>query len=301
MENLKKRKVFNKTNLFLLTMLAFPIAHFLVFWVSVNFESILMAFRMEMNGSYYFTFAHFQRLFQEFSVEGSNILRYLWNTLLFFPAGTMIGLPLSLIFSYFLYKKIRFAGFFRVAFFLPSIISAVALTMLFKYLVATNGPINDLISKLGGQKIDFLGDPRYSIYTVLFYSVWVSFGYNIVLLSSAMSRIPESIMEALQIDGAGLATELFKFVIPLVWPTVSMLIILGVANLFTVIGPVLLLTGGSNNTSTLALFIYNQVKYASENAYGYATAVGLFFSFIDLPLVFGIKYILEKVGADVEY
>lgn len=166
----------------MITLLAFPILHFLVFWVSVNFESILMAFRMEMDGSYYFTFAHFSRLFKEFSVEGSNMLKYLGNTLLFFPAGTMVGLPLSLIFSYFLFKKIRFSAFFRVVFFLPSIISAVALTMLFKYLVASNGPVNSFIKLLGGQKIDFLGDPRYSIYTILFYSVWVSFGYNIVLL-----------------------------------------------------------------------------------------------------------------------
>jgi ABC-type sugar transport system permease subunit len=292
----KKRKI-----LFLSVMLAFPVLHFLVFWVYVNFNSILLAFQIEANGVSALTLSNFKMLFTELRLSDSNIWMYLKNTLAFFPLGTLIALPLAAVMSYFLFKKVPFSPVFRVIFFMPSIISAVALTMLFSYIVNMQGSLNYFLDALGIGKVDFLGSDTYAFNTVLFYTLWSGLGYSIILLSSAIGRVPQSVFESVKIDGAGLTREFIFIVLPLIWPTISTLVVINVANLFAVIGPVLLLTNGSNNTGTIAFFIYNSVKYGSRNAYGYASAVGLFFTCIGIPLVFGARWVMSKIAEDAEF
>ena len=294
----KKTKAKHDTR-FIALMLLFPVVQFLVFWVYVNYRSILLAFQLELDGEIIWTFHNFKRFFSE--IQASNVMMTnIRNSLLFFPVSVFITLPLSFLSSYFLFKKVPLASFYRIIFYLPSIISSVAMTMLFRYIVSSTGPLSEVEKWLGITPIEFLGKPGWAMGTVLFYTVWTGLGYNMILLSSSMSRIPKELFEAAKIDGAGIATEMFSIVLPLTWGTISTLITLSIAHLFTNIGPVILLTNGQHDTNTIASYIYFQVKSASENAYAYGSAIGLVFTIVGLPIVLGGRWVLSKISDNIE-
>ena len=305
MDTLKKTKIIRtfKKQLFIWGMLSIALANFFVFWLYVNFNSIIMAFqKTNLDGSIVFTFDNFIRMFKEFGSEYSTLNNAIYNSIIYYLAGVLITFPLSLIFSYFLYKKVLAANFFRVIFFLPSIISSVVLITLFKYIIAPEGPLNVVLSAIFGDEYVypvFLGDPRYAIWTIIVYGIWTGFGLNIVMFTGAMYRVPEDVIEYDLLEGVGYYREVIAIMTPMIWPTISSLIVFSTAGIFTNQGPILLFTNGNFKTQTIAFFIFAQVKYGA--AYEYPSAIGLFFTLIGVPVVLGVKKLLEKICDDVTY
>ena len=297
-KTLSNRKV--QRGIFIGMMLSVGIIQFLVFWVYVNFNSILMAFKLNTRTGIIWTFENFSRFFHEFSIPDFELSLALKNTLLLFVVGTLIGLPTSLLFSYYLYKKILFAKFFRVIFFLPSIISAAVLVALFRYILAIDGPSNTILSWISGKAVDieWVTDEAFSMGTILFYVFWTGFGSNIVLFTGAIHRIPQDVLEYAKLDGVSMTRELLQIIVPLIWPTISTLLVFATAGLFTNSGPILLFTDGQFKTMTIGFFIFKQV---TNNSYYYPAAIGLLFTTIGFPLVIIVKWLLEKVYEDVEY
>lgn len=289
-----------KRGLFIAAMLAVGIIQFLIFWVYVNFNSILMAFQIRTSEGVQWGLDNFSRFFREMKIPELELSLALKNTLLLFVVGTLIGLPTSLLFSYYLYKKILFAKFFRVVFFLPSIISAAVLVGLFKYCLNVNGPVNAILSMISGSlvDIDWVADEMYSMGTILFFVFWTGFGSNIVLFTGAIHRIPTDIIEYAKIDGVGMTREFCQIIIPLIWPTLSMLLVFATSGLFTNSGPILLFTEGQFKTMTIGYFIFSQVQ---SNSYEYPSAIGLVFTAIGFPLVMLVKWGLGRIAEDVEY
>lgn len=301
----EKRKTVRSRNLhrniFLALLLAYPVLHFLVFFVYVNFNSIIMGFRDTATQE--FTLTHFERFFSEIAQEGTFVHHSFINTLWFFVAGNLIGIPLSLLFSYALFKKVCLYRTFRVIFFLPSIISMVVLATLYKYLLNSDGPINTLLLNLHiiKQPIYFLSDSRTALLMVLFYSVWFGLGTNLVLFSGAMARIPQDIFEVARLEGVGFFREFGQLVIPLIWSTISSVFVLGTIGMFTALGPVLLLIESRtiNDVSTIAYFIYYSVSQSSNSEY--AAAVGLVFTLIGLPIVLFVRWGMGRFFEDVAF
>ncbi len=284
-------------------MLAVPIAHFLVFWLYLNIESILMGFREYVGGgNYVWTLKQFKTVFSSFADKESEIHLALGNTLKFFLLNIFI-FCISFVFSYWLFKKVPGHRVYRVIFFMPSIISAVVLTMLFKYFIQPDGPLEKIISTL--FSIDpneipvWLGDERYALKTVFVYSVWTGFGSNLVVVSSAMARVPESVLESVALDGISMTRELFQIVVPMIWNTLSTLIIVMVSGIFSASGEILLLTNGELKTTTISFYIFAQVKFSSS--YELPSALGFFFTCIGFPLALGVRWLTGKFFADVEY
>ena len=305
MDIIKKTKLIRsiKDHVFIWGMLSIALANFLVFWLYVNFNSIIMAFqKTNLDGRIVFTFDNFIRMFNEFGNEYSTLNNAIYNSIIYYLAGVLITFPLSLIFSYFLYKKVALSSFFRVIFFLPSIISSVVLVTLFRYIIAPDGPVNVVLDFILGNDYTypvFLGDPRYAIWTIIVYGIWTGFGINIVMFTGAMYRVPEDIIEYDKLEGVGYFKELFLVMTPMIWPTISTLIVFATAGIFTNQGPILLFTNGNFKTQTIAFYIFAQVKYGA--AYEYPSAIGLFFTFIGVPVVLGVKRLLEKICEDVTY
>ena len=289
-----------RRRVFIIGMLSIAVLNFLVFWLYVNFNSILMAFQSQTKGGLVWTLDNFTRFFKEVKISDFQLGLAVKNSVLLYVSGTFFTLPLSLLFAYYLYKKVALSGFFRVVFFLPSIISAAVLVTLFKYVVMPSGPLNELLSIILGKDvaIEWVVDEKYSMFTILFYCVWTGFGGNIVLLTGAIYRIPEDVMEYGKLDGIGMTRELFSVIIPLIWPTLSTLIICSTAGLFTATGPVLLFTEGQFKTMTLGYFIFDKVQ---AGQYYYPSAIGLIFTFIGVPLPLLVKRVCDKTFEDVAY
>lgn len=288
-----------KTYIFIVVMLLIPVSNFLIFWLGVNFNSILMAFQNEkFDGTVYWTMNNFKNFFQEFTLPNSSIITSVKNTGLFFASNIFIVFPISLVLCYFLYKKIMGYKFFRFVFYLPSIISAVVLAGVFKEIISTDGVVGTLMTKLGKEPVAYFASSKTAIWAILIYNVTFSFGGNLILLSGAMSHISEDVVEAARLDGVGMVREMVQIVIPLIWPTLTTLLIFQVVGIFSASGPILLFTQGDKQTSTLAYWIYEQVKFAGQ--YYYASAVGLVMTAVATPLAMLTRWGLNKTLETVE-
>ncbi len=189
----EKRKEMFKRRVFIWSFLGIPILSFLLFYVYVNFNSIVMAFQRPVYGGeteYIWSTANFTRIKELFSSTGDGVLlEALINTLTMWATGMLIGLPLSILACYFFYVKIPGTKLFRAVMYLPQIITSSALVVLFKYAIGQGGPL-DLIMAAGGQEyINPLTTSPSAMTTIIFYSVSFGFGTNIILIGSAMNSI----------------------------------------------------------------------------------------------------------------
>ncbi len=304
MENvtLKKKKFDWSQFTFLCVILAVPIINFLIFWLYVNFSSILMAFQFKTPNGLVWGFHNFTKFFNEMSNANSSELGIaLKNTMLYFGTNLLITLPVSLLLCYFFYKKIAGYKFFRFVFYLPSIIAASVYVELFKYLIASNGLLGQLVAMSGGHLDSLLMNASTSTATILFYTIMISFGGNIILLGGAMNHIDSGIIEAAKIDGANMVTEIVRIILPLVWPTLSTLIIFAFVGMFGASGPILLFLNDKAtemDANTLSFWIYWQVYRTGEHYY--PSAVGLVMTAVGFPIAMLVRYGLNKILDAVE-
>lgn len=291
---------------FVISMLAFPVAWFIVFYVVVNFNSIILAFR-SLDGVtdygtpiYRWGFDNFLKFFEALALDTDDVQISLINTVKYFALNVIVIIPLTYFLSYFLYKKLWGYNFFRILFYMPSILSAVTMTVLYKNILGGYGPVDEFYFAISGERLPgFFTSYELGTPIIMIYCVWVGFGVNMVLYQGAMNRIPQEVIEAGCIDGISWWRELFQVVTPMVWGTVSTTFILAVTGLFNTSGPILLLTNGAFHTSTINFFIFNQVYRYSE--YAYPAAIGLFFTVVSLPIVFGFRALMNKFDPNVEY
>lgn len=306
----KKRKTPLSRKIFIVAMIAWPLLQFLVFWAYVNFDTIVMSFQ-KLD---YFT--------GEEVFVGMDNFKWVWNSLtdtiqptlknsiinsiLLFLSNNFILLPISIFFAYIMQKKVMGSKVFRVVFFLPNIISVVVLTMAFRFMFDSSfGPVNYVLKAIGLKDVipanGWLGDKSTALVMVLVYCLWAGIGYNVVLLSGSMNRIPSDIYEASRLDGTGVGRELTQIVVPMISGTITTLFVSGISVIFTLfLQPMLLTNGGPYDglSSTIALFIVNAIN-AGELYH--AAATGLVFSIIGIPLIQLIKWGIEKLLPTVEY
>jgi ABC-type sugar transport system permease subunit len=305
----KKKKKFNWSRfVFIFLMCLYPLLQLAVFWVYVNVDSVLMSFQKldYTTGKVVFVgWDNFKWFWMKFTQE-PDILNCIKNSIILFAVNNFVILPIAIFCAYIFYKKLPMSGFFRIVFFLPNIISVVVLTMAFSFMFdSTFGPVNSFLKAIGLSGIipanGWLGDKNSAFMMVVFYCIWAGIGYDTVLLSGAISRIPPEIIEAGKIDGIGMWRELFQVVVPMISPTITTLFVTGVTVIFTIfLQPMLLTSGGpfTHLSGTIALYI---VELVNNNELYHAAAIGLIFSLIGVPLIQAVKTLLEKLLPDVEY
>lgn len=310
----KKKKISKKRKkeiIFIVVLLAYPVLQFLLTWIFVNSYSLILAFQhVSIEGTKSFAgFDNFvyviRRIFNadlgsvtlSNGVRIPNNLMILINSIGYGAITIFISLPLALICSYFLSKKMPFANVFRFIFFLPNIISIVALVYAFKMQLDSNaGLIYQMLKAMGIQLIDSVW-PNTTI-IVYIYCIWAGIGYNVLLLSGAIGRVPQELFESAQMDGAGNFTQFTKIMIPMIWPTIVTLIVLGMTNILTLyLQPVLF---GYSYTETIAGSIFDGVSSAQTTQYPVFAAFGLLFSLIFAPLILLVRRVASKKYSDTE-
>ena len=292
--------------------LAFPILQFVLTWLFVNIGAVTMAFkRYYLWGDWEWCgLDQFRRVIDDLLHSSVNTTGVGWlnnprvellNSFGYGAVTIFISLPLSLLFSYFLSKKMPLDNMFRVIFFLPNVIPIVALTLAFKLpFDSTYGYMYTVMSRLGMRADVFASWPS-SQNMIYLYCIWAGLGYNILLLSGAIGRIPKEVFESAQIDGAGYGREFFRITVPLVWPTVVTLIVLGMTNVLVLYLQPYLLTGGEANTYTIARSIFMSTASYSPVQYCEAAAKGLLFTVVWAPVVMIVRKLVSRCYSDVDY
>ena len=302
-----------KEIIFVWAMLVLPIVHFCIFYVWLNFNSILMSFQegyeMEwvdgfpfLTGNIRYGFQNFLSIFQD---KDGILTKILPNTLKYFGVNLLLMLPLSLIVSYFLYKKVPGNVFFRYVFFLPVIVSGIIYVTSFTEIIGMYGPVYNIMESLGLKWKNWLIYEDTATPTILFYTVWTGLGTNMLLYQSAMSRIPDEVMQVAKLDGVSWGRELFQLVIPMIWPTLSMTILLAFTGIFTGGGIVLLFAtqgGSSGGIETIYYWLfYKTDNEGASSLLGDAAAVGLFFTLLSFPIMYAVKWVLGKLDPQIEF
>lgn len=293
----------NKLNLlFYISLVTLPLLQVVVFYFYVNFNSFFLAFQ-EYNP---ITLRYDWALWKNFDniwffVSREKTLLYCFrNSALTYAVTLFISLPLALLFSQYIYKKGPAGGFFKTVLFIPSIIPEMIMTTMFLYFADSFIPAT--VKGIFGKEIAGLltqGNTTMLI-TLLCYSVFISFGGNIIMYSSTMSGIDESLVEAAQLDGATQMQEFWHITIPMIYPTLSTFITVGVAGIFTHQLSLFSLFGADGNAYnevwTIGYFLYSRTVYAGSANYPELAAYGLLMTIIAVPLVFTVRYLLSKFG-----
>lgn len=141
----------------------------------------------------------------------------LWNTTYFVLLGVPMSIGVSLGAALLLNAKAsRFKALFRTALFAPVVTTLVAVAVIWRYLFHIKyGLVNFGLSHLGIAPIDWLGDPRWAMPTIMLFAVWKNFGYNMVIFLAGLQAIPQDLYEAARIDGASRWKQLLHITLPM--------------------------------------------------------------------------------------
>lgn len=288
-----------------------PLLQWLIFWLYVNLQTIMLAFKNPLTNQWDVK-ANYEWLWRTQIAIDSNSAKYngtliqaFGNTMLFFGIALFFTLPMSVIISYFIYKKIWGYKVFRLAFYLPAVLPSLVMTTVFQQVTQSGGIIDQIF---GGVPLSgLLETPETARGAVIAYVLLCSFTTNVLLFSGGMARVPMEVIEAARLDGVGPFQEIIFLIVPLIWPTVTTQIILAFTNMFNGGGPVLLLTQGKNGTTTISYWLFYQIAGTGRTAIpdGGAgvyrvSAVGLVLTAIAVPTILIVRKIFDKVEP-VEY
>lgn len=239
--------------IFLVCMLTLPFLQWLIFWLYVNLSSIVLAFQDPRTGA--LTFDNFRLFWEGLTSSNGEIKIAIVNTLIYFGTFIVVMMPLSFIIAYFIYKWIWGYKAFRIIFYLPAIVNAVAMVTAYTNFIDPKGPLGAVVKFFGGQMDPegLLAKPGTATWTIVLYTIWTGFGANMLLFGGAMTRIPVDLLESARRDGIGARKELTLTILPLVWSTVITVIIVALTGIFSVSGPILLFGGGAPEATGITL------------------------------------------------
>ena len=183
-------------------------------------------------------------------------------------------------------QKIRGRAFFRASYFLPVVISGVVVTMLWQQLYANEtGLINALLTRLGLPKIGWLTDPRFAMPAIALMATWKNVGLYVVLFLVGLQAIPRELYEAAELDGASGWQQFRRITVPLLNPTIMLVLVLSTIGGFSLFIEPYVMTGGGPVNSTLSgiLYLYKQAFFFGKM--GYAATVGFFWALIVFAVV----------------
>ena len=221
------------------------------------------------------------------------------NNVIIMVLSIVIQIPLGLALATFLDFGGKKLTVFKVIWFIPLLMSSVAIGFLFTYALATNGGIVSTISSwFGGGNIDLLGNPKTALLTVIAVICWQFTPFYMVYFMAAFTNIPYDVFEAARIDGATRGQYFWRIALPLLVPSMKSAAILSMVGSLKYFDLIYVMTGGGPGTSTelMATYMYKESFSNFNMGYGSAIAGGMFI-LISLIALITMKLINGKKEA----
>lgn len=243
------------------------------------FSMVVSTFRWNLPGKAMFIgLENYIYLFTD-AIEAPIFWKSLGNTF-YFAVGVPINLIISLVLALLLNRKIRGVGIFRTAFFLPTITSTAAISVVWLWLFhpAQYGLFNSILISLGIPIQSWLRDPLLAMPCLIAMGIWSGMGYNIIIFLAGLQSIPSTYYEAAKIDGAN-TFSLFRFITwPLLGPTMFYVLTVGIINSLKAFTEIDVMTQGGplNATNTTAYYLYQNAFQFFQMGKASAIAVLLF-------------------------
>lgn len=220
-------------------------------------------------------------------VDDPRLPGVLGTTAVFSIGLVVVNLGLALVLAILLNQKLRGTIVFRTLFFSPVVVSLVAWTIVWGFLLQNDGGINGVLRLLGIDGPNWLRSGGTAMAAVVLVQVFKNVGLNMVLFLAALQGVPGQLYEAATIDGAGAWTRFRRITLPMISPTVLLTSIITVVGSLQVFAQIAVLTQGGPGTSTTVLvyYLYQQAFQFHHFGYGSALSVLLFAIVLVLTLV----------------
>lgn len=236
------------------------------------FSIIPMLWAISLSWTYYDTiktrfvgWENFILLFQD-----SNYWRSVVTTLQFAIMKIPVELPLALILAVLLSRKIKGAGIYRAVYYLPHVISTALVALVFSNIFSYFGVANALLQKTGlmALPVDWFGEKLSAMWVIVVADIWKTFGVNVLYFIAALANIPEDVYESARLDGASKVQTFFRITLPMIAPTLQIIVMLSLIGTLGTSEMILVLTNGAPGglTYTVNAYIFN--NYAPGIATG---------------------------------
>ena len=306
--NDKKKQLNIQNNLFVYSLIFYPLLLFIIFYIVQNFNSIILAFQtIEGYEKGFAGLDNFKAFISEAFADGAILNYSIRNSLIMYAVSLVICMPLYIFFAYLLFKKCILHRFISFTVMVPQIMSGMVTSLIFVQALGSSGPTKWLFETLninGGEWFSLLWVKDTAFSTVIIYNIWLSFAMSLIVYPNAMRSINPEIIESAQIDGINnMFQELWYIVLPLIYPTLTTFFVTGVAAIFTNAGPLLELyyTNAPDYVYTTGYYFTRQILVdATEFSYPKYAAGGLILTLVSTPITLLVKWALEKYGPSEE-
>lgn len=288
-------------------ILGILVAHWLIFYLYANLNSILLAFQRYNPGSHEYEFLKGANVFDNFvwifteMFKGRNIGSYVLNGFLYQFTGVVIAFPVGIMFAFLIYKKAPFTGVYKVILFLPSMVSAMVIALMFKYFLENGVP------DIFGVNTDGIMTDRQPINLILLlaYSTFMAMPGSLLVNIGTMSRVPPELVEYGKLEGMSLWQEFIHLTLPLMYPLLQASCLGIFSGIFGAQGALYAIyaEGAPENTVSFGYFVFTSVvtDMQTNSMYGYTAAINLLIGAISLPIVWGTKKLFDHFDPEAEF
>lgn len=257
------------------------VAPFLLFLLLFQYVPIGMLVRSSFydytlinpNDQEFVGFGQYVRLFTDPSTSS-----VFWSTLAFAAGVVLLVVPIGFLLAVFLNGRFSGRGIVRTIVFLPVVTSIVVTSTMWLFMLTTNGGlVNSAITGLGLPPVSFLTNVPLALVSIIVMSAWQQVGFAAVLFLTGLQSVPDDVIEAARVDGAGRFRLVTQIVVPLISRTTLFVVITMTVFSLQAFAPAFLMTsGGPQNSTNLIVFaIYNAAFKLQDPGFASAMAVAL--------------------------
>ncbi|WP_105370881.1 carbohydrate ABC transporter permease [Neorhizobium huautlense] len=247
----------------------------LVFWYSLHEWNVLA------NTFTYTGAQNYQML-----IEDSNLLEVLGATAVFSAGLVVFNLSLALLLAILLNQRLAGITIFRTLFFSPVVVSLVAWTIVWGFLLQKNGGINGMLQVLGIEGPNWLREETTAMISVIVVQVFKNVGLNMILFLAALQGVPNELYEAARVDGAPRFKQFRRITLPLISPTILLTSIITIVGSLQVFAQIAVLTQGGPGLSTTVLVYYLYQQAFQFHFFGYGSTLSILLFLIVAVLTF---------------
>lgn len=255
----------------------------LLFFIYPMINTIIWSFQ-SADSSQFVGLKWYQQIFTD-----SSLLEVLRNNLLWLVVGTILTVGLGLIVAV-LVDRVRIEAIIKSTLFIPMAISLVSASVIWKFVYdyapagqPQIGLLNAFIGLFGAPPQTWLQNPAIDNFALIVIYTWMWTGFSMVIISAALKGIPDDVIEAAKMDGAGRFTMFWRITIPMIAPTLAVVTTTMVINILKIFDVVYVETGGNYGTDVIANRFYYELF--NFNNYGRASALAIILTICVIPVM----------------
>ena len=237
-------------------------------------------------------FKNFKNILYDIFIDG-ELGRQIIHTLIYVLSSVPINLIFALVLALLLHTNVKGTKIFRVMFYLPTLVTIVAVALLWQQILNYNGILNTVLRVFGIQGPDWLKDYFWALPSLVIMGTW-SVGGVVVLFLAGLIDIPKTLYEAADIDGAKAHTKFFRITLPMLSPVIFYNLLMAIIAGFQAFAQPMLMTQGNYNTKFMGYVIYD-TAFGGRGQIGYAAALSLTLLVIVMVFVGIIKFTEKKL------